>query len=154
MEDVGSLMDSVSVCLSKGLGAPVGSVLAGPHTFIHQARRIRKRFGGGMRQAGFLAAAGRFALNNHVDRLAEDHERAKELAKALEATSWVKHVVPVETNIVIFHPDAPVDNVVDALRNEGILAVPFGRDAIRLVVHLGINTEMISEFTFKIIKLL
>ena len=145
-----SEVDSVSICLSKGLGAPVGSVLAGPKDFIHQARRIRKRFGGGMRQAGILAAAGRYALRNHVDRLVEDHRRAKTLAEVLDALPWVDDVVPVETNIVIFHPKAPASEVLKDLESVGIRAVPFGPTAIRLVVHLDISEEMIEAFTEKV----
>jgi threonine aldolase len=97
--DYGKIFHSISVCLSKGLGAPVGSVLLGTSDFVKQARRTRKVLGGGMRQAGYLAAAGLYALKNHVERITEDHNHAKMLAEALNQTSWVKQVLPVETNI-------------------------------------------------------
>lgn len=145
-QEVGSHIDSVSICLSKGLGAPVGSVLAGKKDFIDKSRRIRKRFGGGMRQAGILAAAGRFALKHHVNRLAEDHMRAKRIGNVLEGSDLVKKVVSVETNIVIFYPVKPVTEVLQTLQKAGILAVPFGSDAIRFVMHLDISDEMITEF--------
>ncbi len=101
-KEYGQIFDSISVCLSKGLGAPVGSVLLGPKEFIKKARRIRKVFGGGMRQAGYLAAAGIFALKNNVERLQEDHHRAKQIAQALSTKEFVGKILPVETNIVIF----------------------------------------------------
>lgn len=143
--EVGELVDSVSICLSKGLGAPVGSVLAGTKEFIHQARRIRKRFGGGMRQAGIIAAAGIYALEHHVDRLAEDHSRAKLLSDTLEQCSWVEKVVPSATNIVIFYPKGAVSEILEKLSAMGVLAVPFGHDAIRFVVHLDIDDKMIEH---------
>ena len=143
--EVGTLVDSVSICLSKGLGAPVGSVLAGSKAFIHQARRIRKRFGGGMRQAGIIAAAGRYALQHHVERLAEDHRRASKLEATLRACDWVEKTVPAETNIVIFYPKAPVKETLQKMQQKGILAVPFGHDAIRFVVHLDISEEMTGK---------
>lgn len=102
-KSVGDLFDSISVCLSKGLGAPVGSVLIGDRDFIKQARRYRKVMGGGMRQAGYLAAAGIYALDHHVKRLKEDHRRAKQLGKILETMEIVDRVEPVHTNIIVFH---------------------------------------------------
>ncbi|MEZ4685352.1 MAG: GntG family PLP-dependent aldolase [Bacteroidia bacterium] len=143
--EVGALVDSVSICLSKGLGAPVGSVLAGKKDFIHQARRIRKRLGGGMRQAGFLAAAGSYALKHHVDRLEQDHQRAAKLENTLKQCDWVEKTVPAETNIVIFYPKAPVRETLQKLKKKGVLAVPFGHDAIRFVVHLDISEKMIGH---------
>ena len=98
----GKAFDSISICLSKGLGCPVGSVLFGSREMIIKARRIRKVFGGGMRQAGFLAAAGIYALDNNIERLAEDHKEAKAIAEALSKKDFVGDILPVETNIVIF----------------------------------------------------
>src|SRR6267154_2290194 len=104
--DFGKHFDTISICLSKGLGAPVGSVLLYKKEFEVKARRMRKAYGGGMRQAGFLAAAGLYALDNHVHRLKEDHARAKKLGDALKGLDWVKSVMPVDTNIVIFEVNA------------------------------------------------
>ena len=136
----GARFDSISVCLSKGLGAPVGSVLLGARDFIHDARRVRKLMGGGMRQAGYMAAAGLYALRNHVDRLRDDHARAARLAAALERSPAVSKVLPVETNIVIFEP-APqigVDAVLGRFGDHGIRAAGMaGR--VRLVTHLGVT---------------
>jgi threonine aldolase len=101
--DLGKIFDSVSVCLSKGLGAPVGSLLLGNKEMIRNARRLRKVFGGGMRQAGYLAAAGIYALDNHIDRLKEDHKRAKQLSETMSKLSFVDNVLPVDTNIIIFN---------------------------------------------------
>jgi threonine aldolase len=100
--------DTISICLSKGLGAPVGSVLVCKKELESKARRMRKAFGGGMRQAGFLAAAGIYALDNHIVRLKEDHKRASELGKALAKISWIESVMPVDTNIVIFSVADPI----------------------------------------------
>jgi len=144
----GSLFDSVSICLSKGLGAPVGSVLVGPHDFIHQARRVRKRFGGGMRQAGMLAAAGLYALDHHIIRLQEDHDRARTLADALDRSGWALSVLPVRTNIVVFNVVGGKDEqLLSALRTEGILAVRFGAGMVRMVTHLDIDDAAIDHVT-------
>ncbi|MEQ9499385.1 MAG: GntG family PLP-dependent aldolase [Deltaproteobacteria bacterium] len=134
----GRRFDSISVCLSKGLGAPVGSVLLGDEAFCAKARRVRKRFGGGMRQAGYLAAAGVFALDHHVERLADDHLRAASLAEALRGNDAVAEVLPVETNIVIFRPKAKVPQVLAALKADGVLAAPMG-DGVRFVTHLDFD---------------
>ncbi|GAB4325248.1 MAG: GntG family PLP-dependent aldolase [Bacteroidales bacterium] len=152
-DEVGPLFDSVSVCLSKGLGAPVGSVVAGNRDFIREALRVRKRFGGGMRQAGYLAAAGLFALKNNISRLAEDHERAAVLAKALSETAWVKEIMPVETNIIICRlaNGLSPDEVLEKLKRNNILAVPFGPDQIRFVTHLDFNDQMLN-YTCNAIK--
>src|SRR6185503_10311897 len=104
----GVIFHSISVCLNKGLGCPIGSILLGSKTFIKKARRVRKVFGGGMRQAGFMAASGIYALENHVNRLQEDHEHAQQIAKALQQKDFVAGILPVETNIVIFEIKAPV----------------------------------------------
>ena len=142
----GRYFDSISVCLSKGLGAPVGSVLVGSSDFIRRARRVRKVFGGGMRQAGYLAAAGLYALEHHVDRLAEDHTRAQVLAKALTEQDYVAEVLPVETNIVIFslHDRSPAD-FVEQLKRRGILAISFGPNHVRMVTHLGVDDRQIER---------
>jgi len=138
-----SLFDSVSVCFSKGLGAPVGSALAGPRNFVAKARRIRKLFGGGMRQAGVLAAAALYALDNHVERLAEDHRNARVIAEAVAATPGL-HLVPseVETNIVIFRVDPELgtgQEVADALRARGVLVSATAPQTIRAVTHLDLS---------------
>lgn len=147
-QQIGSLCDSLSVCFSKGLGAPVGSVLIGSKEFIRKARRIRKVFGGGMRQAGYLAAACLYAIENNVERLAIDHQHAKQIAAVLENLSWIKEVLPCETNILIFTIDetkTSVEAVLDYLKENGILAVQFGKHQIRLVFHLNISAEMVEE---------
>lgn len=137
----GKPFDSMSVCLSKGLGAPVGSVLLGPRPFIHEARRVRKRMGGGMRQVGIIAAAGLYALDHHLDRLQEDHVRARSIAMALKDLPYVAMVHPAETNIVVFQLKN-VDGgsaLLDHLRRSGILALPFGPGTIRMVTHMEID---------------
>lgn len=147
-QQIGSLCDSLSVCFSKGLGAPVGSVLIGSKEFIRKARRIRKVFGGGMRQAGYLAAACLYAIENNVERLAIDHQHAKQIAAVLENLSWIKEVLPCETNILIFTIDetkTSVEAVLNYLKENGILAVQFGKHQIRLVLHLDISQEMVEE---------
>ncbi|OKL39588.1 threonine aldolase family protein [Pontibacter flavimaris] len=143
-QDYGLYFDSISVCLSKGLGAPVGSVLLGSKEFIKRARRVRKVLGGGMRQAGYLAAAGIYALDNHVARLQEDHRRAKELEQALLQASYVESVLPVETNIVIFKLNESMADAafVQALAAQNILASSFGPQMIRFVTHLDLTEEM------------
>ncbi len=139
--------DSISLCLSKGLGAPVGSVLIGSGGFIAEARRVRKRMGGAMRQAGYLAAAGRYALAHHVERLVEDHERAARLAAALRCGRWAREVLPVETNIVLFRPAEPgeASAVVAALEALGLRSASMGNDLVRFVTHLGVDEEEIDR---------
>jgi threonine aldolase len=146
-EEVGELFDSVSICLSKGLGAPVGSLLIGDADFIAQARRFRKVMGGGMRQAGYLAAAGIYALDHHIDRLKEDNDRAKELGRFLKALPYVTAVRPVMTNIVIFDIDEnrTVNDFLDELKRKGINASQFGPQSIRFVTHMGISDEMVEK---------
>jgi threonine aldolase len=143
----GQVFDSISVCLSKSLGCPVGSLLIGNKAFIQQARRIRKVFGGGMRQAGYLAAAGIYALDNHVSRLAEDHAHARMIGEALEQKSFVAEVFPVETNIIIFSVTPPVTSkaVVEKLKENNILGYAISPDRVRLVVHLDIRPEMVQK---------
>ena len=146
-KEVGALFDSLSICLSKGLGAPVGSLLIGEADFIARARRFRKVMGGGMRQAGYLAAAGIYALDHHVERLKEDHRRAKVLGRTLEALPWVAAVRPVQTNIVIFDLAAPLkaDSFLAGLAGQGILAAPFGPATIRFVTHLHFDDKMLER---------
>lgn len=142
-EELGSLFDTISVCLSKSLGAPVGSLLLGSKAMIHEARRLRKRLGGGMRQAGYLAAAGRYALQHHLDRLTEDHHRAAEIGKVLRQMPWIETVLPVETNIVIFSTgnSARADGLYHFLKENGILIGRIGPDELRMVLHLDIDKE-------------
>lgn len=143
--EVGKYFDTISVCLSKGLGAPVGSVLLGTATAIKKARRVRKAMGGGMRQAGYLAAAGIYALDNHVERLAIDHQRAQHIGKVLQNCTTVKSVMPVETNIVMFETNAPAVIVLEKMKALGILAADFGKQAIRLVFHYDITNDMMNK---------
>lgn len=151
----GEHFNTISICLSKGLGCPVGSVLLGNDEDIKRARRVRKVLGGGMRQAGFLAAAGIYALDHHVDRLAEDHARAKTLAKALEKKRIVKSVLQVGTNIVIFTlADGMLAvDFVSKLREAGILAVTFGKHDVRFVTHLDFDDRQLERSIEIIYKL-
>jgi threonine aldolase len=141
----GALFDSISICLSKGLGAPVGSVLIGTREFVKRARRVRKVFGGGMRQAGYLAAAGIYALDNHVHRLREDHEKTKKTAEVLSQQSWVNEVLPAATNIIVFEPEIPREKVLAELRNASVYAMPFGDKGIRFVFHLDVTDSMVDH---------
>jgi threonine aldolase len=136
---IGREFDSISICLSKGLGAPVGSVLIGERDFISEARRVRKAMGGGMRQAGYLAAAGIYALNHHIDRLADDHLHARQLADSLAALPGVGYIRPVQTNIVIFDVQQPAEIILSQLAGKGIKAAAFGPKTIRLVTHLDVE---------------
>lgn len=143
----GAAFHSISICLSKGLGAPVGSVLVGSKPFIQEARRVRKRFGGGMRQAGIIAAAGLHALDHHVVRLADDHARAKRLETVLTTLPYVESVLPVETNIAVatLKPSMPVERFLPALKEQGVLAVRFGPRMVRLVTHLDVDDAAIDR---------
>lgn len=143
----GNLFDSISLCLSKGLGCPVGSVLMGSEPFIQRARRFRKMMGGGMRQAGFLAAAGIYALDNHIERLKEDHEHAQMLEGFLATCSFVRTVLPAETNILIFEvqPDLSPAIIRDSLVREGIQVMVISPTQIRMVLHLDISTAMVEK---------
>lgn len=149
----GKYFDGISVCLSKGLGAPIGSVFLSNKETIKKATKIRKVLGGGMRQAGFLAAAGIYALDHHVNRLAEDHQNAKILADALQNASFVSSVMPVETNIVLFDvkPEFKVEQVVKALKEKGALCNATSNKTIRFVTHLDVSEAMIDQ-TIEIIK--
>ena len=137
----GAFYDSISVCLSKGLGAPVGSLLIGSAAFIEKARRVRKVFGGGMRQAGIIAAGGLYALEHNVERLQEDHLHAKQLEAALLKCTWIQEVVPVQTNIVvaILKDHSQRDPLLEKLKQKGILCMAFGPGMIRMVTHLNFS---------------
>jgi len=151
----GAIFDSISICLSKGLGAPVGSVLLGDKDFIEKARRVRKVFGGGMRQAGYLAAAGIFALENHIDRLALDYLHAKQIADALAKKNFVGEIMPVETNIIIFEVkgDYTAKSLTETFRKNDILVSAISSSQIRMVLHLDVSDEMVKEI-IKLIELL
>ncbi|MGA9638823.1 threonine aldolase family protein [Flavobacterium sp.] len=140
----GQICDTISVCLSKGLGAPIGSVLLGDKATIQRALRIRKMLGGGMRQVGYLAAAGLYALENNIAKLSEDHRRAKEIAQALSKTNWVATVEPVETNIIIFSvkPNYNQNLVIEKLKQKNISFSALGENKLRMVTHLDYREVM------------
>ncbi|MBF6609395.1 MAG: aminotransferase class I/II-fold pyridoxal phosphate-dependent enzyme [Flavobacterium sp.] len=144
--EYGKMFDTISVCLSKGLGAPAGSLLISDKETIRKALRIRKILGGGMRQVGYLAAAGNYALENHVSRLAEDHRRAKEIAAVLQKLNWVASVEPVETNILIFalHSRVPESVLLDKLKQKNISISTLGHGKLRIVTHLDYREVMHS----------
>lgn len=154
-QDVGALFDSISICLSKGLGTPVGSLLIGNADFIKKARRVRKVMGGGMRQAGYLAAAGIYALDHHVQRLQEDNDRAKRIGAVLQQLPYVESVRPVMTNILIFDVKAPYTaaSYLEKLAEKGIKATAFGPQTVRFVTHLDFTEPMLEE-TLKVIQTL
>ena len=143
----GELFDSISICLSKGLGAPVGSLLLGTTGYIQKARRVRKVFGGGMRQAGYLAAAGIFALENNIDRLTVDHVHAKLIAEALIKKSFIGKIKPVDTNILIFEiiDSYTPETFTEALAVHNIRVTPISSTQVRMVTHLDISNEMVQE---------
>lgn len=143
----GEIFDSISICLSKGMGAPVGSLLLGKTDLIKLARRVRKVFGGGMRQAGYLAAAGIYALQNNVSRLAEDHEHAKQIAMVLSKKEFIGAIMPVETNIIIFEVTGSytAKRFCDKLREYDILCLPISANQVRMVTHLDITKEMLKS---------
>ncbi len=145
-QEVGSQFDSISICLSKGLGTPVGSVLTGDQTFIARARKVRKVMGGGMRQAGYLAAAGIYALDHHVKDLARDNTNAKSIAETLSQLDAVDFLLPVRTNIIIFYLKDPhtAESFLSKLKEKNIIASPFGKKAIRFVFHRDITDDMMQ----------
>ncbi|MEZ4985182.1 MAG: GntG family PLP-dependent aldolase [Saprospiraceae bacterium] len=145
--DWGREFDSISICLSKGLGAPVGSLLIGDQAFIDKARRFRKAMGGGMRQAGFLAAAGLYALENHVERLQEDNAHARKVGAVLATLPWVESVRPVQSNIVIFDLQEGImaADLLEKLSKHGILATAFGPRTVRFTFHLEITPQMVDR---------
>lgn len=149
----GELFDTVSVCLSKGLGAPVGSLLIGSKEMIKKARWVRKVFGGGMRQAGFLAAAGIYALENNIDRLKDDHRRARTIGDALQEAAFVSEVMPIDTNIIIFSlkEGYTTEQILARLADKNVLALPFGPNEIRMITHLDFIDEML-EHTVQVLK--
>jgi threonine aldolase len=152
-EQYGALFDTISICFSKGLGAPVGSLLLGSKTMIQKSLRIRKLLGGGMRQVGFLAAAAMYALDNHVERLAEDHQKAKEIAVVLATCNYITKIEPVETNILIFYVDEKIgsENFINKMAAKNILLTPMGEGKIRIVTHLNYTDEM-HEILLKELK--
>jgi threonine aldolase len=143
----GEVFDSISICLSKGLGTPIGSVLLGKADFIKKARRVRKVFGGGMRQAGYMAAAGLFALYNNVDRLAQDHRHAKLIAHELLEKDFVGKMMPVETNIVIFEilSEGGPTAFCERMKQHDILCLPISNTQVRMVTHLDVSEEMVNQ---------
>ncbi len=145
-KEIGQLFDTISICLSKGLGAPVGSLILSSHENIKMAKRVRKGFGGGMRQSGYLAAAGIYALNHHVERLKEDHKRATVIGDSLKSLSYIDDIMPVETNIVVFRLKQEVSllHFLDYLSINNIKAVQFGKQTIRMVTHLDFNDLMLD----------
>jgi threonine aldolase len=146
-QQYGKLFDSISICLSKGLGAPIGSLLLSSEENIQKAIRIRKLFGGGMRQVGYLAAAGIYALDHHVDRLKTDHDRAKRIGVALEKSDWVLKVEPIETNIIIFNLHKHLDEQVflKNLEKEHIKIISMGEGKLRIVTHLEFTDAMLEK---------
>ena len=140
----GALFDTISICLSKGLGAPIGSILLGSKAHIAKALRIRKLFGGAMRQTGFLAAAAIYALDHHVERLEDDHLKAKELGRVLQEAAYVTKVEPIETNIIIFYVDEKIGatHFIEKMKDKNILLTPMGEGRIRIVTHLDYTDEM------------
>jgi len=143
-QDYGKIFDTISVCLSKGLGAPIGSVLVSDKATIDRAFRVRKIFGGGMRQAGYLAAAGIYALQNNISRLVDDHRRAKELGAVLQKLPWVEKVEPIETNIIIFVLKKGVSEnlLIEKLKQKSIYISSMGQGKLRIVTHLDYKEVM------------
>ncbi|HEY0040744.1 MAG TPA: low-specificity L-threonine aldolase [Flavisolibacter sp.] len=146
-KDYGDVFHSISICLSKSLGCPVGSLVIGSNDFIRKARRIRKAFGGGMRQAGYLAAAGIYALQNNISRLQQDHDHALLLTDALRKKEFVDTVLPVETNIIIFSVKAPFtpQSLVAKMKEKNILWYAISPTQVRIVTHLDISPQMIQK---------
>ncbi len=149
----GRIFDSISVCLNKGLGCPIGSILIGKKDFIKKARRVRKVFGGGMRQAGFMAASGIYALQHNIIRLADDHANAKQIEQALSKKNFCKSIMPVETNIVIMEtkPDFSAKKIASNLEQQGVRTIAIAANLIRFVTHLDISTEMM-DYTLETIN--
>ncbi len=145
--DYGRIFDSISICISKGLGAPVGSVLIGSKEFIWKSRRIRKVYGGGMRQAGYLAAACIYALDNHVERLRDDNAKARKLEQILLSLPYVDSVIPVQSNLVFFKlkPEMPEKTFLQKLQDQDIYAMALAPQEVRFVTHLDITDEMMQK---------
>lgn len=144
--EVAKYFETISFCLSKGLGTPVGSMLVSSKQKIEEARKIRNQFGGGMRQIGYLAAAGIYALDNNINRLKEDHQRAKRIGEELAKLSFVEKLIPVHTNVVIFHLQDSIDDVnfMKQLSDNNIRTVSFGKQVVRMVTHMDITDEMVD----------
>ena len=151
----GKVFDTISVCLSKGLGTPVGSVLLSDEKTINRAVRIRKLFGGAMRQVGYLAAAGIYALDHNVNRLSEDHRRARILGQTLESCSYVRKVEPIDTNIVIFNLEDDVNEgtFLKAMSEKNILMITMGQGKLRMVTHLDFTDDMLEVVIRELIEL-
>jgi threonine aldolase len=143
----GELFHSISICLSKGLGTPVGSLLLGTAPFIKKARRVRKVFGGGMRQAGYLAAAGLYALDNNIERLQTDHDHAKQIAAALLEKDFIGAMLPVETNILIFEvkDSHTPTSFINYLQQFDVRCLSLSPTQVRMVVHLDVTAEMVER---------
>ena len=146
-QQIGETFDTISICLSKGLGCPIGSLLLGDKEFIYKSRRLRKVFGGGMRQAGFIAAAGRFALKNNIERLKEDHLKAKQIEQMLSTKNYIESVLPVQTNIIIFKLKSEIhtNKFLEHLLQNNIKTVSSGPQTIRLVTHLDIKNDDLNR---------
>jgi len=151
-QQYGALFDTISICLSKGLGAPIGSILLGTKDDIAKALRVRKLFGGAMRQAGFLAAAAIYALDNNVARLADDHSRAKKIGTVLESCTYVRKIEPIETNIVIFYVNDAIDpmDFIAKMESKGILLISMGQGKIRMVTHLDFTEVMLEKLLLEL----
>jgi threonine aldolase len=145
--DYGQIFDTISICFSKGLGAPIGSALLGTNKAIKQAKRVRKALGGGMRQAGYLAAACIYSLDHHIIRLAEDHHRAKMLGLIIQNLDYVLKVYPIQTNIIIFELQPGVNPIelLEKLKAKGLLAIGFGKGMLRLVTHLDFDDKSLEK---------
>lgn len=154
-KNYGEIFDSLSICLSKGLGAPIGSVLLGPRTFIKKGRRIRKLMGGGMRQAGYLAAAGLYALENNIQRLTTDHNHSRYIGKCLEVKDFILNMMPIETNIIIFEVQGKygASAFVQHLQKNNILCIAISPSHVRMVFHLDITEDMIQHISQVIAKM-
>jgi threonine aldolase len=153
--DYGKAFDTISICLSKGLGAPIGSILLGKAAEIKRAKRIRKVMGGAWRQAGYIAAAGLYALENNIERLVEDHDRAKTIAKLLQGLDYVEEVYPCETNILIFKISDKYTNetFLAKLKEYGVLAFGFGPQLIRFVTHYDFTNDQMNDLLAVLKKL-
>lgn len=152
-KEYGALFDTISICLSKGLGAPIGSLLVGDKVAIEKALRYRKVLGGGMRQVGYLAAAGIYALEHHIERLPKDHRRAKELGALLELLPWVQTVEPIETNIILFsvQPHIADTVVIEKLKQRNILISSLGKGKLRMVTHLDYK-EVMHSYVLEVLQ--
>ncbi len=152
--ETGKLFDTISICLSKGLGAPIGSLLISSKENIQKAKRVRKAFGGGMRQSGYLAAAGIYALDHHIERLKDDHKNAKEIESILKKCNYVEEIFQVETNIIVFRisDNKSVPHFLNYLSNNKIHALQFGKQLVRFVTHLDFTEAMLSPLEVALLK--